>query len=258
MVVKNFSWLILLWVIPTQASDLQREARWANQIVDAIVVGEPIWLEAGNHRFLSIYTEPTDEKRRGALILVHGIGVHPDWPEVINPLREQLPEQGWATLSLQMPVLSADAGVNEYYPIFPEALPRIEAGMRYLHQQGYQTLVIAGHSLGSEMAAYWVSQSTDGALKGFIAVGLSGAERAGYGDTLGHLEKIAQPTLDIFGEHDLRTVSLTRTARLDAARRGGNSAYSQVEVKGAGHMFRGYDAPLVEAVVKWLGGLTRD
>lgn len=253
--MKNCIWLMLLWVLPAPASDLQREARWANQIVDAILVGEPVWLESGDHRFLSIYTDPAGDKPRGALLLVHGIGVHPDWPDVINPLREQLPDQGWATLSLQMPVLSADAGPNEYYPLFPEALRRIDAGVRYLHRLGYRTLVIAGHSLGSEMAAYWVSRSSDGSLKGFIAVGLSGARRSGYGDTLGHLEKITRPTLDIFGEHDLRTVSMTRAARLDAARRGGNGAHSQVEVEGAGHMFRGQDAALLEAVSRWLDEL---
>jgi pimeloyl-ACP methyl ester carboxylesterase len=254
---KTASWFILASFLsfPAPASDLQREARWANEIADAILVGESVWLEAGNHRFLAIYTEPSGDVRHGAVILVHGVGVHPDWPEVINPLRERLPEHGWATLSLQMPVLEAEAGVSEYYRIFPEALPRIDAGMRYLREQGYKTVVVAGHSLGSEMAAYWVSQSHDTELKGFIAIGLSGAERTGYGDTLGYLAKITVPTLDIFGEHDLRTVNKTTAARLAAAKRAGNTGYVQVEVAGANHMFRGSDAPLVDEAVKWLEGV---
>ena len=253
--LTRFGWLILLLAMPALASDLQREQRWANEIVDAILVGEPVWLEAGDRSFLSIYTEPAGAARRGAVILVHGVGVHPDWPDVINPLREGLPEHGWATLSLQMPVLDAEAGVNEYYRLFPEVLPRLDAGMRYLRAQGYQTVVVAGHSLGSQMAAYWVSQARDTELKGFIAVGLSGAERTGHGATLDYLAGITVPTLDIFGEHDLRTVKKTTAARAAAARRAGNTAYVQVEVEGAGHMFRGSDAPLVEAVVKWLGGI---
>jgi len=170
-------------------------------------------------------------------------------------LRERLPEHGWATLSLQMPVLETEAGVNEYYRIFPEVLPRLDAGLRFLRERGYRTVVVAGHSLGSQMAAYWVAQSTDAELKGFIAVGLSGAERTGHGATLDYLARITIPTLDIFGEHDLRTVKKTAAARAAAVRRAGNSDYLQVEVAGADHMFRGSDEPLVEAVVKWLGGI---
>jgi len=252
---KHIGWLILLLALPVIASDLLREQRWANEIVDAILVGEPVWLEAGDHRFLSLYTEPEGDARHGAVVLVHGVGVHPDWPDVINPLRERLPEHGWATLSLQMPVLEAEAGVNEYYRIFPEVLPRLDAGLRFLRERGYRTVVVAGHSLGSQMAAYWVAQSTAAELKGFIAVGLSGAERIGHGATLDYLAGISVPMLDLFGEHDLRTVKKTTAARAAAVRRAGNSDYVQVEVDGADHMFRGSDAPLVEAVVNWLGNI---
>jgi len=250
--IKGTGCLVLLLAIPALGSDLLREERWANQIVDAIFVGEPVWLEAGDHRFLSLYAEPEGGEPRGAVILVHGVGVHPDWPDVIHPLRERLPEHGWSTLSLQLPVLDAEAGVNEYYPIFPEVLPRIDAALRFLRERGYHTVVIAGHSLGSQMAAYWLAQADAAELKGFIAIGLSGAERTGHGATLDYLEKITLPMLDIFGEYDLRTVKKTTAARAAAARRAGNTAYVQVEVEGAGHMFQGYDEPLVAAVIKWL------
>jgi DNA-binding CsgD family transcriptional regulator len=39
------------------------------------------------------------------VIVVHGLGVHPD-RGLINPLRSQLAEQGYATLPVQMPVLA--------------------------------------------------------------------------------------------------------------------------------------------------------
>jgi len=82
-------WWLLLLAFPVLAADLQREARWANEIEDAILVGEPEWLQSGDHRFLAIYTEAEGEARHGAVLLMHGSGVHPDWPEVINPLRER-------------------------------------------------------------------------------------------------------------------------------------------------------------------------
>ena len=248
-----YKWLLLLMVFPALAADLQREERWANQVIDAILVGEPVWLASGDHEFLAIFTEAESETPRGAVILVHGVGVHPDWPEVINPLRERLPEHGWATLSLQMPVLKADAEIDEYFPVFPESLPRFDAGMQFLKDKGFKTIVIAGHSLGSQMAAYRIAQAGDTGLDGFIAIGMSGRKREGHGSTLDYLENITVPTLDIFGEHDLDTVSTSRMARASAAKRAGNSAYVQVEVAEADHMFQGYDEPLVEEVVKWLG-----
>jgi pimeloyl-ACP methyl ester carboxylesterase len=248
-----YKWLLLLLVFPVLAADLQREERWANQVIDAILVGEPEWLAIEDHKFLAIYTAGESETPRGAVILVHGLGVHPDWPDVINPLRERLPEHGWATLSLQMPVLNAGAEIDEYFPVFPEALPRIDAGVRFLKDKGFKTIVIAGHSLGSQMAAYRLSQAGDAGLQGFIAIGMSGREREGHGSTLDYLATINVPTLDIFGEHDLDTVNASSAARASAAKRAGNSDYVQVEVEGADHMFQGYDEPLVAEVVKWLG-----
>ena len=243
--------ILLLVTHPLMASDLQREKRWADQTVDAILVGVPEWLEAGDHRFLAIWTEAEGE-RQGAVILLHGVGVHPDWPDVISPLREQLPEHGWSTLSLQMPVLQAGAEISNYFPVFDEVPPRIDAGIRFLRQQGVNHIVILGHSLGSQMAAFWVAQASVPQLQGMVAVGLSGVHRDGNGDTLGYLEKINLPVLDLYGEQDLPGIVKTADARTAAARKAGNQAYRQVEVAGAGHMFRGSEEALVQEVATWL------
>ena len=76
-------------------------------------------------------------------------------------MREQLPEHGWSTLSLQMPVLQADAKVPDYYPIFDEVPPRIDAGIRFLQDQGIDNIVIVAHSLGAQMAAYWLARTDE-------------------------------------------------------------------------------------------------
>ena len=96
--------------------DYARETRLANQIVDMILDGDPVWLEADAHEFLSIYTE-ADEPRAAVLIL-HGRGFHPDWADAVNPLRVGLVEHGYSTLSLQMPVLDKEAKYYDYVPIF--------------------------------------------------------------------------------------------------------------------------------------------
>ena len=52
----------------TQASDLKKEQRWADQIVDAVMVGEPLWLNDNKSRFLSLYTENNSEKELWKLL----------------------------------------------------------------------------------------------------------------------------------------------------------------------------------------------
>jgi len=78
--------LIILLLLSSNlcASDLAKEKRWADQVVDAIMDGEPVWLNNGTNDFLSIYIEAEENKDR-AVILMHGTGVHPDWSQVIQP-----------------------------------------------------------------------------------------------------------------------------------------------------------------------------
>ena len=131
--------IILLFYLITpvlHASDLAKEKRWADQIVDALITGDAEWLPVGNLKVLAIYTPSEIEPARGATIILHGIGVHPDWPDVIHPLRTRLPEAGWATLSLQMPILPNEASDIDYLPLLPEVAPRIDAAIDFLQAQG--------------------------------------------------------------------------------------------------------------------------
>lgn len=106
-------------------SDFAKEKRWEEQIVPSIMVGEEVKLTADGVEFLALYAEPTTEQQKGGVILLHGIGVHPAWPDVIEPLRMELPEYGWHTLSLQMPILGNEAENKDYAPLFAEVPARI-------------------------------------------------------------------------------------------------------------------------------------
>jgi hypothetical protein len=135
-----------------EASGLAREQRLAEQIVDAIVAGEPVYLEADGHRFLTIHTEAESRPARGAAITLHGCGTHPDREQVAHPLRTGLPAEGWAMLSMQMPVLAKDATYSDYLAVMPEAIPRIDAGIRYLRDQGHARVILIAHSCGVHMS----------------------------------------------------------------------------------------------------------
>ena len=75
-----------------------------------------------DQRFLGLLAGPS-QAAAGAVV-VHGMGVHPDW-ELIGVLRSRLAEQGYRTLSVQMPVLAADAKGEDYPALFGDAAERL-------------------------------------------------------------------------------------------------------------------------------------
>jgi len=238
---------------PAHASDMEKEKRWAEQVVDSIMVGEAEWLKVGKDKILSIYTENTTEKAIGGAIVLHGSGVHPNWDQVIRPLRSQLPDHGWLTLSVQLPVLENEASYEDYIPLFKEVAPRIKAGVAFLKSKGIRNIAIVAHSLGSSMAAYYLANKPDPAIRAFVAVGVSGnmhkKDKVGY---LTSLKTIKIPVLDIYGGSDLTPVLQSAKAKADAARKAGNKNYTQVKIPGANHFFDSQNEVLVKRVRGWL------
>ncbi|MEA2079624.1 MAG: DUF3530 family protein, partial [Pseudomonadota bacterium] len=237
--IKSFNLLIFCVFLTSSctqagaASDLEKEKRWSEQIADGLLVGESLQLEAGGSAFMGIFTEAADGPTGRAVILAHGMGVHPDWPDIINPLRSDLPDHGWSTLSIQMPILANDAALKDYAPLFDEVAPRIEAAVRFLREQGNQTIVLIGHSLGASMAASYLSSNGQPEIRGLIAIGLSVTAVNDKMNSALALEKIHIPVLDLYGSRDLAGVLRSVKARKKAARKAANSNYQQLEIEGA-------------------------
>src|SRR5688572_33325719 len=100
--------LIVAPVVVFAQADYAREKRWADEVVPGLVVGDALYLaQKSGHKFLAIHTPAA--QARAAVIVVHGLGVHPDWA-LVGVLRSQLAEHGYATLSVQVRVLAAKMG----------------------------------------------------------------------------------------------------------------------------------------------------
>ena len=240
------------------AQDLEREHRLEAEIIDAILDGEPVRLDADGHSFLGIHTEAGDGGPRKAVIVLHGRGFHPDWPEVAAPLRTVLPEHGWDTLSLQMPVLGKSAKYYDYVPIFPAALPRIRAGIELLRARGARTIVLAAHSCSVHMAMAFVRRDGDTGFDGFIGIGMGATDYRQPMREPFPLASMSVPVLDLFGDEDYPAVLREAPARLAAIRAAGNPRSAQRIIPGAGHFFRDMDDELVDAVAEWLATLHDD
>ncbi len=243
--MKNILFLLSLLIVlvtpPAIAQDFAREQRWVDEVVPALVVGEPVWLAGpAQRKFLGLYTEAKDAKV--AVLLVHGIGVHPDFG-IIGALRVGLADAGYTTLAIQMPVQKSDAGSKDYFPVvFPDAVARIRAAAQWLRGRGAGRIVLLSHSMGSWMSNVYYEETSDSPFVAWICMGLTG----GYGK----MGNVKVPVLDVYGENDLPVV-----LRADWRRKltiGGIDGSRQVRIEGADHHYSGKEKALLSAIDAFL------
>ncbi len=239
----------------TYAADLQREQRIAEQIADAIMDGDAIELRAEGHNFLAIHMESDADEVKGAAIILHGRGLHPDWETVVQPLRTGLPENGWHTLSLQMPVLHKEAKYYDYVPLFAAALPRIEAAIAYLKEQGIEHIALIAHSCGAHMAMQRIREQGDKDLAAYIGIGMGATDYRQPMHQPFPLDTMKIPVFDIYAEKDFPAVLRMAAQRQAMIKTAGNPQSAQQQIPGADHYFNGYHDELVEAISNWLNGL---
>lgn len=236
-------------------ADLAREKRLREQIVDAIFDGEPMTLRANGHEFLAVHMQSESEELKGAAIILHGRGLHPNWETIVQPLRTALPEQGWDTLSIQLPVLEKEAKYFDYVPLFPEAPPRIEAAIAYLREQGAKRIILIAHSCGAHMAMHWIDEQGDSAIDAYVGIGMGATD---YKQPMAKpfpLAKMQVPILDIYGSNDYPAVLRMAPERKAMMEQAGNPQSAQHVIDGAEHYFNGHNDVLVEVVGEWLRGL---
>lgn len=232
-------------------SNLEREKNWADQIIDTLIAGEAVWLQAAGVKFLGLYTPPAANSTKG-LILLHGRGVHPAWGFIDN-LRVDLADDGWHTLALQLPILDADTKLADYAKTLPEAFERIDAGTRFLKEKGVTQIFLVGHSSGAMTATAYAAERPAAPVAGIVAIGLT-TEPAGGAlmQPAQTLTRVKKPTLDIYGADDLPVVLQTTRARQAAARQSGNRGYVQERIDGANHFFSDRYDMLRTRIAAWL------
>lgn len=234
-------WMLVLLAMAGSvfAADYVREKKWADEILPGIVVGEPVYLEQPNgHKFLTLYTPVKDAKV--ALVIVHGLGIHPDWG-LIGVLRSQLPDHGYTTLSVQMPVMDNAAKAAAYTATFPEAVQRLKLAVDFLKSKGYSKIGFVSHSMGSRMSYEYLSAKPDPAIKAWVAIGIPIS--ADY-------RKVHMPVLDLYGQNDLPEVLSNAAARKATLQ--GKPGSEQIQVAHADHFFTDMDTQLVDIVTTYL------
>ncbi len=236
--------------------DRAREQRLKEQIVDALLDGEPIELRtAADEPFLALQTDSATVPARGTAVILHGRGFHPDWADVVHPLRVGLTAHGWNTLSIQLPVLGKAARYYDYLPLFPAAGARIEAALDAARKLSAGRVVLIAHSCGSHMAQHWIlsnDPATGQPFDAFVGIGMGATDYQQPMREPFALDKVKVPVLDLYGDDDYPAVHRLADERLAAMHAGGNAASAQIVVPHADHYFRDRGEALLEAVSAWL------
>jgi pimeloyl-ACP methyl ester carboxylesterase len=243
MFLKTVSGLILSFIASSVLAvepDYEREKRWADQILPAILVGDPVWIKQANgHEFLGIYTEAA--AARGAVIIGHGRGWSPDW-QLYSMLRMKLADQGYTTFAIQLPVLGSGAKVGDYIPTYPDAAERYHLAAKYLSDKVYKDIAIVSHSLGATMANQYLIQSEKTPVKAWVFISIING--------LEEMFRIKIPVLDIFGGKDwpiTQVGAYERKRQIDKV-----PGSDQIVIPEALHFFEGKEDELVKAIAGFL------
>ncbi|MDF1588470.1 MAG: DUF3530 family protein [Gammaproteobacteria bacterium] len=209
----------------------------------------------------------------GAVILLHDAGQGIDSAGVISTLRHQLPQSGWATLTLELnypyeptillsPTLAIDAtteaATEPTEPLSDNAsedknikLPvisnqqRVEAALAFLNAKNIGRIVLLGHGQ-SGVTAVTLLDVIATPMMGLILVATPELEADKSFETM------QQPILDVYGERDEISVVNAVQHRKLVMKRNDNNNFSERRVVAADHNFTGVESVLMSTIRGWL------
>jgi len=256
----NVNRLILLscclFILPSVLAgpDRDRENEIAENLVEKLTFGEPIWFNKDTSRgFFGIFTETFLGNRQHAVILVHGIGQHPDWPGVISSLRIGLSQEGMTTLSIQMPILAPEDPVAGYGQTIKESQNRLKTVVNYLNEIGFESVSVVGYSFGAAIVANYIVKVKEHGVTSFVGISMLAREFLNPRvELMLLLENTGIPVLDIFGSNDLVEVLDAAPDRRLAARANGTRIYDQLEMIDSDHLYTEKTDELIATILIWL------
>ena len=225
-------------------ADVDRERTIATNITERTPALELVWLDADGEPVPAFFMPAASRHPEGVVILLHDLGAHPDWPDVIRPLREALVAAGWAVIAPQLPLLAPGAPRADYDEILGLAIARIHLALAHLQTLRFKRLAVVGYGAGASAGLAAFTDLPNSPLFAFTAIGLGAVD--GLVDV---------PFLDVVGALDESAVRDAAANRSLLARRNAQSQYRRLEIAGANHRFAGTSGELVKRVRGWLNSL---
>ena len=105
--------------------------------------------------FKLLFHEKSDSSQ--TVLLLHGRGLYPNEPRVMNPLIDELRDE-YNIYSLQLPVLNKGRTYVEYTDIFNYSDSRIKKTIEYITPRSSEIIIIA-HSCGAHMLSSFLKKN---------------------------------------------------------------------------------------------------
>ncbi len=224
-------------------------------------------LQANNEPFTALWKKDQSGEALGAVLIVPSDGQTANWPNTIDVLRNELPQDGWSTLSIDIESRRSTLPSKSRNSASPETkktedttkddinIARIESAISFLHEQGQYNIVLAGYGYSTSRILNYASRKDalgmNRTIKSRQRANLKRPVRAlilispfSYGGErlstqLNQFPYKNMPILDIiFGSHYLDTFDSKE--RVSAARSSRFKHYVQsksVEPTGSGRLF---------------------
>ena len=246
--------VLILFGLSTPAAPYSEYEDEITQILSQRVPEQEIVrLRTPGSEFITLYRKASLIHVRGAAIIIHPLGAHPDWPEVIAPMRTRLPDAGWATLSLQMPILPPGTPLSDYGGTITESSNRLTAAVRYLKEQQFINIIIIGYGFGAAVGAEFLATNPGHKVDAFIGISMQSHDFLNPRlRLLDDLEIIGIPMLDVYAGRDRDKVLRQIDDRRLAGKKNGRRVYDQIMIGGADHFYAGVEKGMIDQVCAWL------
>ncbi len=244
----------------TKTSSL--EEKWLKLMKTSHIKKQIITLKSNKGPVIALYLEQTNGRPQGGIIILHGRLQHPDWRELIAPLRKGFPKFGWTTLSIQLSLHSETADKKDYLKSNDTNNARISTAITFLHSRKIHNIVIIGYELGANTAARFLLKHNKVAVQAFISISLLNFAKPKQLNANRAMSLLKLPILDVYAMNDTNNIlnavkqrkpliKQHRNIRVDG-RNPRNALYRQLEIEGADHSYSGYEEYLIKRVRSWL------
>lgn len=231
-------------------------------LANEVSAGTIQWITA-DEEFLAIWEKERSGAPYGAILIIHGEGQTPDWPQTIRPLRQSLPDYGWSTLSISLPNRPVEAPPSRENAKSAKPEPshdtpdktddivfaRLKSAIAFLHSRGQFNIVLLAQAEGANRAARYLTNlspdkapaplNAEGAtapqepmekpIRALIMVNARNGELNSPSNLTQHLKDPTLPILDVyFGDHILDESE--PQLRKKAAKKQRLKAYHQVKL----------------------------
>jgi len=207
-------------------------------------------LDAAGESFFGVLNEETTSTSKGHMLILHGHHQHPDWADVIRPIRTLLPKHGWATLAIEMPLAGKEAREKDYIALKDKSTARILAAQTLLQSKGSKNIIVIAYGLGARMAVDWLSKTPQSPVTALIIISMGDGMKDGGLDSNTDLLKVNIPILDIYAENDESYV--LKAAKDRTKQRSSIKNYRQLEILATDQFYSHHEDEIIKRIRGWL------